>query len=98
MTGTEILKAVETINKEVFEERAINQKEYYHDITCFNEIATRCVSVYDNAQLGKTYIIIGLTYCAIRNIWVVEYFKRVCGIDGIDIMNDANTYLKNGRI
>jgi hypothetical protein len=80
--------------KELFEEAGLDFSTFYQNIFCFSERGIRCAVIYDNAELEKTFVMVGFGI-TLHKKWELELFEvRDNGhYDAIDAMNMIDSYL-----
>ena len=78
--------------KQAFKDKGFDINDYERDLTAFDETGKRAVVVFDTGKTPHDYIVIG--FWRVDTFWTVAVFKHSDNpYDGIDAMNDANTFL-----
>jgi hypothetical protein len=87
----------EAIEK-AFDDNGVDIDKFSHDMTAFSSTGVRAMAIYDDCELEKTFILVGLS-ATVDKSYKVIYFKNtsegvgVGHYDGIDAMSDAETFL-----
>ena len=89
---------IKKIIKKAFEDNGIDSSNFSQDVICFNEDATRCAVIYDDAKLEKTFIIVCIqgneTFSFGIQYELAMFEVRDNGqYDGIDAMHLADNFL-----
>ena len=82
---------------QAFVDNRVEREDFNHDVTCFNETSIRAAVVFDKSSMPREFIMVGLG-ATIDDQWKVVRFQHNTGNhDGIDAMNDVDSFLRTGK-
>jgi len=95
-----VMEVIQQTVERTFDERGLDIDKFNHDITSFDVTNTQAMVIYDNGELERIFILIGLMPNPDNEKeWRVVYFKNTeegagaGNYDGLDAMSDANAFL-----
>jgi hypothetical protein len=93
-----VMDVIHEATVRAFAKKGQDIDKFSKNITTFNSIATKAMVIYDDCELERTFILVGL-HATVDKSWKVTYFKNSAEIagaghyDGLMAMGDADNWL-----